>query len=47
MIPTTLEERRQAALKWLGDRHLLARPINKPIRSNRKIANEKLESSLA
>jgi hypothetical protein len=36
------DERIEAAKRWLGDRYLLAEPINKP-KTNRRIVSAKLE----
>jgi hypothetical protein len=37
--PATLEEKRAIALRWLGDRYLLATPINKPKTRKLRCAN--------
>jgi hypothetical protein len=37
------DERIEAAKRWLGDRYLLAQPINQP-KPKRKIVSERIEN---
>jgi hypothetical protein len=38
------DERIEAAKRWLGDRYLLAQPINQPKTNTRRLVSEQFEN---
>jgi hypothetical protein len=38
------DEKIEAAKRWLGDKYLLAQPINKPKTNSRRLVSEQLDN---